>query len=88
VGPHADRPADLLQRVVHPVRHASYASVHWWPREFLAANEDLVRRINLRLGYRLQLVEATWPSEIVADSTFWFSTQWQNAGTAPCLPGG
>ena len=68
--------------------HASYASVHWWPREFLAANEDLVRKINLRLGYRLQLVEASWPSEIAADSSFWFATTWRNAGVAPCLPGG
>ncbi len=68
--------------------HASYASIHWWPREFLAANEDLVRKINLRLGYRLQLVEASWPSEIAVDSSFWFATQWRNAGVAPCLPGG
>ena len=68
--------------------HASYASVHWWPREFLAANEDLVRKINQRLGYRLQLVEASWPGEITADSTFWFATTWRNAGVAPCLPGG
>jgi len=68
--------------------HASYASVHWWPREFLAANEDLIRRINQRLGYRLQLTEATWPSEISTDSTFWFATKWQNAGVAPCLPSG
>ena len=67
--------------------HASYASVHWWPREFFAANEELVRRINRRLGYRLQLTEAAWPGEIAADSTFWFATQWQNAGVAPCLPG-
>jgi hypothetical protein len=68
--------------------HASYATVHWWPREFLAANEDLVRKINLRLGYRLQLLEASWPSEIPADGGFWFATKWRNAGVAPCLPGG
>ena len=68
--------------------HASYASIHWWPHEFLAANEDLVRKINLRLGYRLQLVEASWPSEIAADSTFWFATRWRNAGVTACLPGG
>jgi hypothetical protein len=68
--------------------HASYASIHWWPHEFLAANEDLVRKINLRLGYRLQLVEASWPSEIAANSTFSFTTNWRNAGVAPCLPGG
>ncbi len=68
--------------------HASYASIHWWPREFLAENQDLVRKINLRLGYRLQLVEASWPSEIPVDGDFWFATTWQNAGVAPCLTGG
>lgn len=68
--------------------HASYASIHWWPREFLAENRDLVRKISLRVGYRLQLVEASWPGEIPVDGTFWFSTTWRNAGVAPCLPGG
>ncbi|HNS21510.1 MAG TPA: DUF4832 domain-containing protein [Sedimentisphaerales bacterium] len=68
--------------------HASYASIHWWPREFLAENRDLVRKTNLRLGYRLQLVEASWPSEISVNGRFWFATTWRNAGVAPCLPGG
>jgi len=68
--------------------HASYASVHWWPREFLADNRDLVQEINLRLGYRLQLVEASWPSAIPVDGSFRFTTTWRNAGVAPCLPGG
>jgi hypothetical protein len=30
--------------------HASYAAIHWWPREFLAGNRDLVARMNRRLG--------------------------------------
>jgi hypothetical protein len=68
--------------------HASYASIHWWPREFLEANRDLVRRMNLRLGYRLQLVEASWPDKIDIDSQLVFSGKWRNAGVAPCLPGG
>ncbi len=68
--------------------HASYASIHWWPREFLAENQDLVREINLRLGYRLQFLEASWPREIAVDGRFWFATTWRNAGVAPCLPGG
>ena len=68
--------------------HASYASIHWWPREFLEANRDLVRRMNLRLGYRLQLVEASWPGTIDMDSQLVFSAKWRNAGVAPCLPGG
>jgi uncharacterized protein DUF4832/glycosyl hydrolase family 42 (putative beta-galactosidase) len=68
--------------------HASYASVHWWPREFLAENRELVDKINRRLGYRLQLVEASWPSEVTAKSTLQFASRWKNAGVAPCLPGG
>lgn len=68
--------------------HASYASVHWWPREFLEANRALVDRMNRRLGYRLLLVEASWPSEVRAGATFDFEYQVRNAGAAPCYTGG
>jgi Domain of unknown function (DUF4832)/Beta-galactosidase len=68
--------------------HASYATVHWYPREFLAANRDLVDRINVRLGYRLQLVEASWPADVTAAGALAIGYGWRNAGVAPCLPGG
>ncbi|MBI4873013.1 MAG: DUF4832 domain-containing protein [Acidobacteria bacterium] len=68
--------------------HASYATVHWYPREFLKANRDLIDRINLRLGYRLQLAEASWPAEVAAGAEFAVGYVWRNAGVAPCLPGG
>jgi hypothetical protein len=68
--------------------HASYATVHWFPREFLAANRELVRRMNLRMGYRLQLIEASWPSQITAGEAFTAGYTWRNDGVAPCLPGG
>ena len=68
--------------------HASYASIHWWPREFLDENRDLVARINRRLGYRLQLVEASWPARLRAGGDFRLAARWQNTGVAPCLPGG
>ncbi len=68
--------------------HASYASIHWWPREFLNENRDLIERINLRLGYRLQILEASWPSELSTDDALQFIAKWRNAGAAPCLPGG
>jgi hypothetical protein len=68
--------------------HASYASIHWWPREFLEANTELIGRINRRLGYRLQLVEAAWPAKPRVGSAFRFSAKWRNAGVAPCHPGG
>jgi len=68
--------------------HASYATVHWYPREFLGNNRDLINRINLRLGYRLQLVEASWPSEVPAGGAMVVGYGWRNTGVAPCLPGG
>ncbi|MCX8037728.1 MAG: DUF4832 domain-containing protein [Candidatus Sumerlaeia bacterium] len=68
--------------------HASYASIHWWPREFLNENKALVEKINRRLGYRLQLREAFWPATVTAKSSFQFEARWANAGVAPCLPGG
>ena len=68
--------------------HASYASIHWWPQEFLEANRELIGRMNLRLGYRLQLVEASWPGKVSLGEPVHFAAKWRNAGVAPCLPGG
>jgi hypothetical protein len=68
--------------------HASYVSIHWWPREFLEANSALIDQVNLRLGYRLQITEASWPEQLHVGDRLEFSASWRNAGVAPCLPGG
>ena len=68
--------------------HASYMSIHWWPRIELDENRKLIDRINRRMGYRLQLREMTWPREIAIGGDFSVSTIWANAGVAPCYPGG
>jgi hypothetical protein len=68
--------------------HASYATVHCFPREFLAKNRELIRRANKRLGYRLQLLEASWPSKVKPGEALLIGYSWRNAGVAPCLPGG
>lgn len=68
--------------------HASYVSIHWWPREFLEGCRELIERINMRLGYRLQLVEASWPRCVPVSGSFEFQAVWRNAGVAPCYPGG
>jgi hypothetical protein len=70
------------------VYHASYASIHWWPREFLSECRDLVDQINLRLGYRLQLTEASWPETVPAQGELRFRARWRNGGVAPCYRGG
>jgi len=68
--------------------HASYMSIHWWPRELLADNRDTIARINRRLGYRLQLREIRWPANTPLGEPFVVETRWANAGVAPCYPGG
>jgi hypothetical protein len=68
--------------------HASYLSIHWWPRELLEENRDIIRRINLRMGYRLQCHEVRWPATIRIGEPFTVTMRWANAGVAPCYPGG
>ena len=76
----------LLQSVEE--YHASYMSIHWWPREELADNHEAIERINRRLGYRLQLRELAWPDAVAVNASFTVRTRWANAGVAPCYPGG
>jgi hypothetical protein len=66
----------------------SYISIHWHPREFLIENQDFIRRMNLRMGYRLNLLEASWPARIPRKAQFDFVSRWKNVGVAPCYPGG
>jgi hypothetical protein len=68
--------------------HASYVTCHWYPREFLKECRPLIDEINLRLGYRLQLLEASWPTQLRRGEILAMGYRWRNAGVAPCLPGG
>jgi hypothetical protein len=68
--------------------HASYMSIHWWPREELDENRSVIDQINLRMGYRLQLREMSWPREVTIGQWFKVRSIWANAGVAPCYPGG
>ncbi len=68
--------------------HASYLSIHGWPREELFHLGDAVPRINRRIGYRLQLREISWPGEVKLGEAFDVETTWANAGVAPCYGGG
>ena len=68
--------------------HASYMSIHWWPREELAECRDAIDRINRRIGYRLQMHHAVWPCEAKLSEPFVIESEWSNAGVAPCYKGG
>ncbi len=77
----------LLAKAVEDY-HASYMSIHGWPRTELEENRQLIARINRRMGYRLQLREITRPRQITVGEEFTVSSTWANAGVAPCYPGG
>jgi hypothetical protein len=78
---------DLLLRSVEDY-HASYMSIHWWPREMLNENRDTVAKLNRRMGYRIQLREISWPARMTLGQPFTVDTVWANAGVAPCYGGG
>ena len=68
--------------------HASYASIHWWPREFLEEQAGIIKEMNMRLGYRLFPEELSWHSEVKTNESFELAMKWSNKGAAPCYPGG
>ena len=78
---------DLLLKAVEEY-HASYMSIHWWPRILLDENRDVIDKINLRMGYRLQLKSIAWPEKVKPGEPFEITQSWANAGVAPCYPGG
>ena len=78
---------DIFLRAIEEY-HASYMCIHWFPREFLKEERELIDRVNLRLGYRLQLREASWPAKVSTAQSLTFASTWANAGVAPCYPGG
>ncbi len=78
---------ELLAKSVEDY-HASYMSIHWWPREELQENRDTIANINRRLGYRLQLKAISWPESVALGEPFTVETTWANAGVAPLYQGG
>ena len=77
----------LLEKSVEEY-HASFMSIHWWPRELLNKNRDTIDRINLRMGYRLMPQQISWPDEVKIGDRFNVQWNWANKGVAPCYPGG
>lgn len=65
--------------------HASYVSIHWWPREFLQENKGLINKINIRLGYRLIPTKIEWQKIAkISDKKWEINYTWANKGVAPC----
>ncbi len=78
---------NLLLKAVEEY-HASYMSIHWWPDILLRENKDVIEKINLRLGYRIQVPHIEWPKKVRKNQPFIIKSSWKNSGVAPCYPGG
>ncbi len=79
---------DLLLKAVEDY-HASFMSIHGWPRDVLSENRETIDKINQRMGYRLQPLEVTWPKTVkIGMESFKVRWTWANKGVAPCYPGG
>ncbi len=79
---------DLLLKAVEDY-HASFMSIHGWPRDVLTENRETIARINQRMGYRLQPLEVTWSKTVeIGKAAFKVKWTWANKGVAPCYPGG
>ena len=44
--------------------HASYMSIHGFPKEYLKENRKMIDTINKRMGYRLMPTSVTWPQTV------------------------
>lgn len=78
---------DILLKAIREY-HASYLSIHHFPREFLEAKRELIDRVNQILGYRVRLLSASWPSIVDRNMSVSIQITLENAGVAPCYPGG
>lgn len=80
---------ELLLKAVEDY-HASFMSIHGWPREVLSENRGMIDQINQRMGYRLHPMEVSWTKsvELGEPSSFKVRWTWANKGVAPCYPGG
>ena len=54
----------------------------------LRENKDVIEKINLRLGYRIQVPHIEWPKKVRKNQPFIIKSSWKNSGVAPCYPGG
>jgi hypothetical protein len=64
--------------------HINYFPLGWGKGdldEVLKRRPDLVRKADLKMGYRFEISEARWPSAITPGHTLAIATSWKNSGT-------
>ena len=66
VGPCKQKGTWRPDKIVESVEayHASFMSIHGFPKAYLAENREMIDAINKRMGYRLMPVSVTWPKMV------------------------
>ena len=67
---------------------ASYFAFHGFPDDFRVSHAAEIAAVNRRLGYRLRPTSVSFPAEVSPGEPVKITSEWVNAGVAPCLPGG
>ncbi len=67
--------------------HATWLSLHGWPREIYEHSKDAYARAARRIGYRFELREAEFPDEVAVGEPFAVKSKWVNVGVARCYKG-
>ena len=85
-----DRGAWDAEKLIRSVEayQASWLSIHGWPKRFLEKNRSAIDAINRKLGYRLELREASWPDKAKVGERIEIAAEWVNVGVAACHRGG
>jgi hypothetical protein len=74
------RPDKIVESV--EAYHASFMSIHGFPKEYLAENREMIDKINKRMGYRLFPVRVTWPRTVPIATTQEAFTNYQDVTKA------
>ena len=66
---------------------ATWLSIHGWPKEAFDGSGEAYARAARRIGYRFELREVEYPSEIEIGKPFEVKSEWVNVGVARCYKG-
>ena len=79
-----DRGAWSDEKLVESVDayHATWLSIHGWPREIFEHSKDTFARAARRLGYRVELREVDYPGTVTIGQPVTVKSTWVNVGAA------
>ena len=77
------------EKIVESVEayHATWLSLHGWPKEIYDNSKEAYARAARRIGYRFELRRVEFPDEVALGEPFAVKSEWVNVGVARCYKG-